>query len=90
MRASFDPDSNVNEASDLAFIRASAESAVNDPGRQSDFSPEHPEKTPSSIVSNFEPDSKRTDINDEQSAKQRVPRKTTPLGIIIDFSETQQ
>jgi hypothetical protein len=64
-------------------------STARDAGRQSDYNRSHAKNACDSIVSRFDLESKTTEDNFEQAAKQHFRIKRTDFGIEIDLMERQ-
>jgi hypothetical protein len=66
MRANCEPDSNVNEESDLQWNKHFPQRISTEDGIQIDLSPEHEEKASNSIRFNFVSDSNENEKRDPQ------------------------
>jgi hypothetical protein len=89
IRVSFDPDSNVNDQSDLHLEKDSLPRNSTDAGRKIDCNDEQPESAPDSIRVSFDPDSNVNDESDWHHWKDSLPRNSTEGGRQIDFNDEQ-
>jgi hypothetical protein len=89
IRASFDPNSNVNDESAVHSEKELSPRNSTEAGRQIDFNDEQRENAPASIRASFDPN---LDVNDESavhSEKELSPRNSTEAGRQIDSNDEQ-
>jgi hypothetical protein len=89
IRVSFDPDSNVNDESDLHEEKELAPRNPTDAGRQTDCNFEQLWKAFDSIRASFDPDSNENDERDVHAEKELAPRNSTDAGRKIDCSNRE-
>jgi hypothetical protein len=89
MRVSFEPDSNINDESDVHDKKELSPRNSSEAGRQIDFNDEQPESAFASIRVSLDPFSNVNDESDSQSEKDSSPRNSTEAGRQIDFNDEQ-
>jgi hypothetical protein len=87
IRVSFDPNSNVNDESELHMAKERFPRRSTDAGRQIDCNDEQPWSAYASIRASFDPDSNVNEESDLQHQKDFSPRNSTEAGRKIDLRD---